>query len=355
MLPPVDEAVFESNPDFAKLYRSLTSDALSPDGSTKNDPTAKQRNAVRSELEYVRLEETKKHILRHALRTATPPTSQPPKQLHRRTKSQLSRTSSQDASQLPPELVDLILLLPAFIDQAQTTSGADLELLLSTPPFSDLPALLPQFTPIISSHLTSQASTLARVINPSTNPSFIHRSIPQLLPSTQALLATLSERRSALTSSRLSTTSNLVAHLNQHTEALVLLLRALEAKHGPSAHSTALRASEANLEAQLWATSLSLLLWETRATIYPPESQVALKNYRRHLRDAQMQLENKMRTREQELGEYGVHVSIEEGGLGIGKADEARERTFREMARVWREMEGRLKEIRRDLKRLDRS
>jgi hypothetical protein len=99
---------------------------------------------------------------------------------------------------------------------------------------------------------------------------------------------------------------------------------------------------------------MDLLLWETRAQLYPPEGQTALNNYQRHLRDAQMQLSNKLRTRELELGEYGVFISAEEGGLGIGRADELKERKLREMARVWKEMEHRLKDINRDLKRLSR-
>jgi hypothetical protein len=262
---------------------------------------------------------------------------------------------SQEASRLPPELLDLMVLLPPFLDRAQIMGQAELELLLSNPPFSNLPALLPQLGPVISSHIIGQASSLARVLHPTTNPSFLHRSIPQLFPTTQTLLATIDSTRATLSSRRMAATSSLVSHLRQHTDALALLLRALEAKHGPSARSTTLRASEASLEAQLWAATLNLMLWETRAAVYPPESQSALKNYRRHLRDAQMQLHNKMRTREQELAEYGVSVGAEDGGLGIMNGDEAREHKFREMARVWREMESRLTEIRKDLARLDRS
>lgn len=47
MLPPVNDTVLRDNPEFASLYRSLTGDILHQNGSTKNDPTAKQRNAVR--------------------------------------------------------------------------------------------------------------------------------------------------------------------------------------------------------------------------------------------------------------------------------------------------------------------
>lgn len=47
MLPPVEDSVLQSNPDFAVLYTTLTTAILNPDGSTKNDPAAKERKAVR--------------------------------------------------------------------------------------------------------------------------------------------------------------------------------------------------------------------------------------------------------------------------------------------------------------------
>lgn len=233
--------------------------------------------------------------------------------------------------------------------------SADLELLLSNPPFSEFPALLPQLTPIISSHISVQARGLARVLFPSTNPSFIHRAIPQILPTTQTLLSNLSSSREALTSSRLAATSNLVVHLNQQAEALSLLLQALEAKNGPAALSSTLRAWKGSLEAQTWAAALNLLLSETRVHVYPLEAQAALENYSRHLRDAQMQLSNKLRTRELELGEYGLSIGPEGGGSGTRRANNEREQKFRELARVWNEMEKRMKEVNGELKRLDRN
>lgn len=48
MLPPVDEAVLQSNPDFERLYKTVTTSLLNPDGSSKsNDPAAKRRDAIR--------------------------------------------------------------------------------------------------------------------------------------------------------------------------------------------------------------------------------------------------------------------------------------------------------------------
>jgi hypothetical protein len=47
MLPPVEDAVLQNNPEFASLYNTLTGAILNPNGSTKNDPAAKEREAVR--------------------------------------------------------------------------------------------------------------------------------------------------------------------------------------------------------------------------------------------------------------------------------------------------------------------
>jgi hypothetical protein len=45
--PPVDDAVLQNNPDFSNLYNKLTNVILNPDGSTKEDPAAKERAVVR--------------------------------------------------------------------------------------------------------------------------------------------------------------------------------------------------------------------------------------------------------------------------------------------------------------------
>lgn len=49
MLPPVEGAVLQNNPEFAALYSTLTTAILNPDGTTKDDKShvAKERGAVR--------------------------------------------------------------------------------------------------------------------------------------------------------------------------------------------------------------------------------------------------------------------------------------------------------------------
>ncbi|KAK8086003.1 hypothetical protein PG994_000977 [Apiospora phragmitis] len=314
MLPPVDESVLTDNPDFEKLYKSLSADILHPDGSTKKDAAAEQRDAVRRELKEYRLRATRQHLLKQAIATATPQSaaSQPaaaPKQMipqHQRTRSHLTRASSNPAAaatggeagsssqqQLPPELLDLLLLLPDFLEKAPRPALSPqpaLRLLLSTPPFSRFPAHLPGLAALLSTHLTTQAVALTRVLHPTTNASFLHRHTVNLPTSTSSLLAQHATTRRELTDARLRTTTALLAHLDQHAHALAILVRALEAKHGPAAHSTALRSQRACLEAALWAASLRLLLVETKGQVYPTGAGGALRNYRRHLRDAQMRL-----------------------------------------------------------------
>jgi hypothetical protein len=46
----VDDAVLQSNPDFAILYNKLSKVKLNPDGSTKDDPAAKERDRVKEVL-----------------------------------------------------------------------------------------------------------------------------------------------------------------------------------------------------------------------------------------------------------------------------------------------------------------
>lgn len=47
MHPPVEESILHNNPQFAALYKTLTSAVLNPDCSTKNDPAGKDREAVK--------------------------------------------------------------------------------------------------------------------------------------------------------------------------------------------------------------------------------------------------------------------------------------------------------------------
>ena len=46
MLPPIDDAILQSNPRFAALHTTLAKQILNPNGSTKVHPAQKERDAV---------------------------------------------------------------------------------------------------------------------------------------------------------------------------------------------------------------------------------------------------------------------------------------------------------------------
>ncbi|KAK1751167.1 hypothetical protein QBC47DRAFT_435004 [Echria macrotheca] len=350
MLPPVEDTVLQNNPDFAALYNTLTSVVLNPDGSTKNDPAAKERHAVREELKRHRVHAARNNLLIHAISTANPSLlseSKPPPTLgSRRAKPQPRQTStSTSTSDLPQPLLDLLLLLPPFLQQKTTLSDDQTAVLLNNPPFSDFPTLLPRLAQLISASLHASAVHLARIANPATNPSYVHRTVPSLPSHLSSLTASIGERKTALTQARLSSATTLNRLLQGHAHVLTQLLRLLEAKHGPIARSLESRAAEAALLAQTQNAEVEGLYWKAVREVYSPEVRRALGNYVHHLRDARGRVGEGVRALRGELEGYGV-----EDGRAKGK-----ERTMREMARVKKEMGKQVDEARADLERLGRA
>ncbi|KAK4108583.1 hypothetical protein N656DRAFT_761274 [Canariomyces notabilis] len=353
MLPPVEDAVLRNNPQFAALYSTLTTTILNPDGSTKNDPAAKERSAIREELNEYRLRDAKQSLLIDAICTANPYSLQskpaPAPSLTRRTARphQPDGSSSQPTTELPEPLLDLLLLLPTLL-KTPSTLPQDLEsitLLLSQPPLSLFPSLLPQLSNLLSTTLHTSAVHLARIANPSTNPSYIHRSIPHLPSHYQTLVQTISERKALLSRTRLAAAEpGLTTLLHEQTAGVLgQLLRSLEAKHGVVARWLEFRAVEARLIAQRQQAEVEGVLAQAERDVYTPEVGRALGNYMVHLRDARGRLVEAVRGLKGELEAYGVKVDSH----GVGK-----EKVMREMARVYRDMGRQVKEVRGDLERL---
>lgn len=111
------------------------------------------------------------------------------------------------------------------------------------------------------------------------------------------------------------------------------------------ARSLELRASSAVLQAQRSELNAETARWALRREIYTPEAISALRNYASHLRDAKVRAEERLRGLAAELGEYGVGV---DGGEG-------KEKTMKEMARVYREMMRQVADAEGDLDRLERA
>lgn len=93
-------------------------------------------------------------------------------------------------------------------------------------------------------------------------------------------------------------------------------------------------------------------LWRARQVVYAPEAARALAAYARHLKDGKARLRESIRGLEVELREYGVQT---EEGRARGERERGKERTMREIARVYRDMEGQIEDVRADLERLGRA
>ncbi|KAK4149670.1 hypothetical protein C8A00DRAFT_46751 [Chaetomidium leptoderma] len=365
MLPPVDRAVLENNPEFAALYSKLTTSVLDSDGSTKNHPAAKERRLVSEELSEYRLRAVKQHLLTHAISTADPQSLQakhaPAPSLTKRSRPQQQATTTRLA-ELPAPLLDLLLLLTPLLTAPPELSAESTALLLSSPPLSDFPTHLPQLAKLVSSTLHSSAVHLARIASPSTNPSYVHRAIPALSTHAASLASDLTNRKAELTRARLGAAAQLTALLQEQTTVLAQLLRALEAKHGPIARSLEFRACEAALTAQRQEAEAETALWLARRDTYTPEAARALANYAGHLRDAKGRLNEAIHTLQGELDAYGVGAvaaTTTATTAGEGRTADGgkggKEKVMREMARVYRDMGRQVEEVRGDLERLGRA
>ncbi len=222
--------------------------------------------------------------------------------------------------------------------------------MLANPPFSSLPILLPQLASLVSKNLHTSALSLARIASPTTNPSYLHRYIAPLPVHISSLQQSIAAQKAALTKSRLAAATSALALLNQHTLAVAALIRVLEAKHGTLSRSLELRAAEIAQAAQTAEVDALAALGGARSTVYTPEVTLALQNYTAHLRDGKVRLGDAIRTATAELRAYGAVVQgVEQEDI---EGDKEKERTMREMARVYREMGRQLSDVRGDLERL---
>ncbi|KAA8574453.1 hypothetical protein EYC84_005916 [Monilinia fructicola] len=108
MLPPVEESVLQSNPKFAELYKKLSNNILNPNGSTKNHPAQKERDAVSAALKTARIETAKSQIL---ITTLSSIDLSPPPPIPAKPRTRTSQPAPpRKAAELPEALVELIIL-----------------------------------------------------------------------------------------------------------------------------------------------------------------------------------------------------------------------------------------------------
>ncbi len=367
MFPSVDDHVLENNPDFARLYKTLTTSILNPDGTSRRSKEAKENEAIRKvqlpynapaqntmlapltdfsdkqQADQHRLRAIKQHLLQQAIATASP-ADQPRRAPGSRAPSGSYTSRDSTHADHSESLLDLLLILPPLLDGTSSIPPDSAALLLSSKPLSDLTTLAPALAGLVSTNLHASALDLTRLTHPSSNPSSLQRHIPALENDYASLRDQLGAARARLLTARLRTVSALTQLLHMYAEILARLVRSLEAKHGPVAQSLELRAAEVALLAQKTESEAAQTLVGLQEEVYSPEVVSALRTYGAHLRDAKMRGAERVRNLQRELKEYGVDA--DDGG------GSAKEKMMREMAKAHEEIGRQVDEVTLDLERL---
>ncbi|PMD22650.1 hypothetical protein NA56DRAFT_702437 [Hyaloscypha hepaticicola] len=336
MLPPIEDSILQSNPKFAALHATLANNILNANGSTKHHPAQKERDAVTETLKSARIRAAKSHLIRTALSNldlSTTPTT-----------ISKSKPPTKTPATLPTELLELILLLSSRLTSAPLSPSSQ-KLLEATPQWLSLPSNLSQIGSLISTHLQTQALALARIQSPTTNPSFLHRSIPKLNSAIQTLQSEIRNKQTNLATRRTELVSKTTTLLGLYHLATTLVILILEQSvHGSVSRHVKARSEMLAASAQ----SLSLQVREKAVRgekmVYTEEVKGALREYVRHLRDGRERLRERRKEAERVLWGYGVGRMEEGGG--------EKEKVMKEIARVYGEMVMELKEVGRDVERL---
>jgi hypothetical protein len=346
MFPPIEDTIFQSNPKFAALHKTLTTRILGPDGSTihpasaeatsnaevlfslSNHPLDLPLTASFQVLKAHRITTTKSDILRTSLCSLPLDTT--------------SSTSSTTA-QLPPNLLELILLLSLRLSPSPQPPSTD-ELLQSTAIYASLPSQIPHISALLSTHLHTQAQVLARLLHPTSNASFLHRQIPKIVPAITSLKAENSAKKSHLAAAGARLVPLTIRILEAYRNAIELVIRILEQnKHGQLSRFTKAKAEVAALSAQELEFNAQSTLYQGLGSVYTAEVTDALRNYTEHLRVSRSRLREREREAGMELSRYGV-----------GR-DDNKEKVMKEVARVYGEMGKQIDEVKKDVERLQSS
>lgn len=352
MLPPIEDTVLQSNPKFAALHATLANNILNPNGSTKNHHAQKElvavtevrppslsstRLTIQQGLKSARIRAAKSHLLRNALSNldlSTPATT-----------TSKSKVPAKTPATLPTELLELILLLSSRLTSAPLPPSSK-KLLEATSQWTSLPSHLPQIGALLSTYLQTQALALARILSPTTNPSFLHRSIPKLHDNIRTLQSENATKKTDLASRRAGLVSKTTTLLGLYHLATTLVILILEQSvHGSISRHIKAKAELLSLSAQELEFKAKEKALRGEKMVYTEPVKGALQEYIRHLRDGRERLRERKKSAERVLWGYGVGRKEEEGGA-------EKEKVMREIARVYGEMRREVREVGRDVERL---
>ncbi|WEW60845.1 hypothetical protein PRK78_006333 [Emydomyces testavorans] len=332
MLPQCDPAILCDNPQFKILHQQLTTSILNPDGSTRALDADPLRRHVRAEL--------KKHQIRAAKR-----------RILKRVVCQLPFDLKND---LPDELRDLVAIIALYLNHPSSSANrsksdgttydndndADDTIALLEPDLSTFRSQLPNLLPAIRIKLTADIHHLKTLANAtssshSSQPNESH--IPQHTRS-DSRLRPLSLKATSFSSSATATSQSLLSTqlssrlgtlrtlqtvelpaaqrqlavtgaevLSAHTQVMERMIQVLErTKHGSLARAGKARAEYLAAVAEGLDGKVKVMQRDILSSIYTPETVDALQNYRKHLHDTRVRLEERERKALKELEVYEI-------------------------------------------------
>ncbi|KAL1983433.1 hypothetical protein VTN96DRAFT_10339 [Rasamsonia emersonii] len=334
MIPPCDPAVLDNNPQFKRLHQHLTNNLLNPDGTTRADDNDRTRRAVAEELRACRIRHAKKQILKRATR----------------------QIALDSRSSLPDELRDTVAIISLFLE-SQTplneldndSSGDDGNQSLLDQDINDfrssIRTLIPHLSDLLSLNLDSLRAIADAVTNsgsassssdvPFANQS---RSRARARVSEPSLSSQLSDRQRRLRTLQISelpasrrqmavTAAAVMAARAEVMEHIVVLLE--RTKHGALSRASKAQAEHLATVAEGMEGKTRVMKLETLATIYTPETVAALNNYREHLRETRLRLEEKQKIATQALEAYEAADLGQKNGDGASTDEGAASRMSR--------------------------
>ncbi|KAH8687341.1 hypothetical protein BGZ60DRAFT_465706 [Tricladium varicosporioides] len=337
MLPPIDDSILQCNPKFAALHATLVNNILNPNGSTKHDPAQRERDVVSTELKVARIKSAKSSLIRTSLQNLDLNTS-----TTKPTKSSKVQPTP-PSPPLPTELIELIILLTSHLSNPLPAS--QLSVLETTPQWTSLSTHLPQLCALLATYLHTQAVALARILSPTTNPSFLHRNVPKIVPTIVELQHQITNKKLELYTARNALTTLTTTLLQAYQTATIHTIQLLEtSKHGSLSleRHYLTKVSYLSLSTQQLLLSAKEKGIKGSKMVYTDEVVQALGRYMENLRDGRERLGERKREAERVLWGYGV-----------GREEKEKERVMKEIARVYGELQKEIRDVGRDVERLD--
>ncbi|KAL4932720.1 uncharacterized protein BDV17DRAFT_173816 [Aspergillus undulatus] len=352
MIPPCDPIILASNPQFKRLYQTLTTTHLNPDGSTRSIDTQPARREVKNELRSCQMRNAKKQIKKQTLRQLVfDPDNELP-----------------EDSREPLAIVSLYLeSSPNQLDLKESYDGADVDTLLAPDIeqfYTKLPITVPHITRALSAavhDLRSIANVGDKAVLSSTSTEGSRSQIqaggraktarqcplaPQLSERVLALRHTQQSELPAARTRMAATAADVLSMRAAILERTVTLLE--RTKHGALARATKAKAEHLATVAHGVEGKLRVMRLDILATIHTPEVNAALSRYYEHLRDTRARLEERRHFALDELKAYeNADSSTSRGPTRSGPIAEI----ARRYGSLVREIEG----VKLEIQRLHRS